>query len=313
MPEAQLPPAYPVPPTNPNPPRAQGTTLGDVGGAYATATLKKRNPYMPGWMTGAVPHALVMAGLGGAAGHYLLPWLAEKYAPNIRQDRLKSIAGIGGGLLGLLAATPNLYGTFQAARGHQINPRTNQIERGPWTEGFKGWYNGYENIPPKSQQTEVVRQHLRNGRQYREAQQSRLDVSQALDAWKGWLEKDSSFDFWNQDTIDPDAMTDSLVGAVYNGKMDPIAATQAITAAEEARRYGSDNTTPGDLAAAAANTIMRGGVGAGVGYGLGRVVGALGGAFGALSPVQQRSLGRSGALIGSIGNIIAGSNMFQEG
>lgn len=118
--------------------------------------------------------------------------------------------------------------------------------------------------------------------------------------------------FWATPSINPASFTNAARSALYHGKADPTSALQAVTAAEEAAgNQEGGYITPLGLGSAAANAMIRAGVGAGVGFALGKVVGALGGAFGLLSPEAQSRTGRTGALVGAIGNIITGSNAFR--
>lgn len=247
------------------------TTINDVGHAYATGTLKKPNPYMPKWMTGALPHALLLGGLGALGGRYILPHIAHFLNPNLRLDRLKTVGGVAGGLLGAGLAYPHAHMMFQAARGQYDDGSI-----GPWTRGFKGLFGGLESLPPKQLGPRP-------------------------------MEKQQSFqqnDFWDGRTIDVDAMTDATVEAVYNGQMSPASAIATIGVAERSRQLGTGHATPASMAGAAGNALLRAGVGAGMGYGIGRVIGALGGAFGALGPKEQKQVGRTGALVGAIGNML---------
>lgn len=257
-----------APPTVPQP---RYTTINDVGHAYATGTLKKPNAYMPTWMTGALPHALLLGGLGALGGRYILPHIAHFLNPQLKLDRLKTVGGLAGGLLGAGLAYPHAHMMFQAARGKYDDGGI-----GPWRRGVQGLFGGLEQLPPEQLGPRP-------------------------------MEKRQSFQqnyFWDERKIDVDAMTDAAVEAVYNGQMSPASAIATIGMAERSRQLGTGHATPASMAGAAGNALLRGGIGAGLGYGIGRVVGALGGAFGALDPQGQQQVGRTGALIGAIGNIL---------
>jgi len=143
-------------------------------------------------------------------------------------------------------------------------------------------------------------------------QENELEAQQ-IAATRGQVKKGEFNPFWDGRKIPIEDLQDQLVQSVYMGKMDPISATMAVGVAERARQNGTGPATPASLAGAAGRTMIQGGVGAGMGYALGKVVGAVGGAFGMLSPAAQESAGRTGALVGLIGNILSGSRAFSGG
>jgi len=241
------------------------TTVNDVGNTYAKWTLKEPNSYMPKNMTGALPHALLMSGLGYLGGNYLLPW-ALKDVEGIKHDRIKRIGGILGAL-GMAGVTaPGVYTAFQAGRG-----RDKANRKGPWSDGFKGLFGGLDSVPIR-----------------------RIKSASIKEAG-----------FWDGQSIDVDAMTNTIVNAAANGRMSPAQGLAAIGVAERSRNYGTGMSTPRSFASAAAGRLLKAGIGASTGYAIGKVVGTLAGAFGMLGPKGQKTVSNTGAIISGIANAIA--------
>lgn len=257
-------------------------TTGQFLQGFNKYTLGSPNGYMPDWMTGALPRALLTSGIGALAGRYGAPWLLEYLAPNLPhhhptfQRKAKNLGTAAGGLLGLLATAPDLYTSFQAGRG-----QTDSGEFGPWSGGFKGLFGGSKYIPKQPVQVKKT----------------------------GAFKKTGSF--WHRPIVDVAPMTDATRQAIYEGRTDPVAALKASQSLAMADRDSNGFTTPGSLANSITDTVIRAGAGAAMGYAAGRVGGALGGAFGLLSKDTQAKAGPATALAGSLANVIAGSSLFK--
>ena len=197
------------------------TTMGDIGSTYSGATLKRPNSIMPSWMTGALPHALLMSGLGGVAGHYAIPALAKWMMPELKEEKLRRISGPLGAMLGLGVAAPNLYSSFQAARG--VSP-DELGERGSLWDGFRGLVGGVENFPSKAENAENLRKAT----------------------MKVPMVKKNAFNegFWSTPSINPASFTNAVRSSVYHGQADPVSATQVVVAADIIFYLGNDGQQP---------------------------------------------------------------------
>lgn len=66
----------------------------------------------PRGVAGPATHAAVMTGGGAVAGRYLAPWLLRRFVPGVNEHRAGIVGAIGGGLAGMLLATPSLIGKY---------------------------------------------------------------------------------------------------------------------------------------------------------------------------------------------------------
>jgi len=253
-------------------------TLSGVASNLNKATLGSPNKYLPKWMTGAGPRGALFATLGGLAGRYAFPSVMRYMNPRAANNPVfDERAGNVGTVLGLLAgaglAAPDMYASFQSARGK--NP---DGSRGSWTGGFKGLHNGWDNIPPNP-------------------------------AVKQGSEKEAGF--WDKPTINPATLSNATRMALYNGEIDPVAVLQADQALDNATTSMNGYLTPRSIGDSIKDTAMHAGAGALSGYIAGRVGGAMLGAFGMLSPEAQSKAGPATALVGAVANVLSGSTLFK--
>lgn len=270
-------------------------TVGDVKNTFSKATLGTPNEYMPEWMTGALPRTLLTSGVGGLAGYYLLPEIMDYIHPGYKRTplaaRARRMGAVLGGLGGLGINFPDLYSSFQSARGTNRDEEGNAVQRGHWSQGFKGLVNGWEGIRGAS------------------------EAPVKTPVWSSWgKEKSGSLKeagFWNEPTVDPYTLTSATRQALYEGRIDPVAALQSATAMDRAQKTRDGFMSPGSAGKAIADTVMQAGVGATGGFIAGKVGGALLGAFGMLKPETQRKAGPASALAGAVANVLTGSSVLE--
>lgn len=278
---------------------------------FNKATLAQPG-YAPEFMTGALPHAFVMSGLGILGGRYLFPSIANWINPNIRKDRARLVGTIGGGLAGLALASPKLWSGWHGggAKGlvnHQRNWST-QRER-----DLAAAQRVQAATKERQQAAEAQRQRMderiqnpsnpaeRRAKQLRQGQEQRGQGAQHRDKIVQGSERMTKLAFWNQPSIDVSQARANLGSAVFSGAMRPMDAVRMDAAMRNAQK---PQLTPAEAVGQFAGSAVSAGMKFLPAYAAGRIAGAVLGGMTSYPPETQRTISQGTGILAGVANTL---------
>lgn len=86
----------------------RGATVPNALQLYDQYTMRSPGVF-PAAMTGALPHALLKAGVGALVGRYVLPYFAQAAFPDADEERLANAGTVAGAMAGFGTSIPDMY------------------------------------------------------------------------------------------------------------------------------------------------------------------------------------------------------------